>query len=35
MPPATRHLEEGGGGVDFLGFHHRLVRGWTPKCLFR
>jgi RNA-directed DNA polymerase len=20
------HLEEGGGGVDFLGFHHRLVR---------
>ena len=26
MPPATRHLEEGGGGFDFLGFHHRLVR---------
>jgi group II intron reverse transcriptase/maturase len=25
------HLTEGGGGVDFLGFHHRLVRGWTPK----
>src|SRR5213078_1037976 len=20
------HLEEGGGGLDFLGFHHRLVR---------
>src|SRR6266480_2855245 len=20
------HLEEGGGGFDFLGFHHRLVR---------
>ncbi|MGD0937861.1 MAG: hypothetical protein ABR922_25235, partial [Streptosporangiaceae bacterium] len=20
------HLEVGGGGVDFLGFHHRLVR---------
>jgi RNA-directed DNA polymerase len=20
------HLEEGGGGIDFLGFHHRLVR---------
>jgi RNA-directed DNA polymerase len=25
------HLVEGGEGVDFLGFHHRLVRGWTPK----
>jgi len=25
------HLAEGGEGVDFLGFHHRLVRGWTPK----
>ena len=27
------HLEEGGGGVDFLGFHHRLVRskGTTGK----
>jgi len=25
------HLEEGGEGFDFLGFHHRLVRGWTPK----
>src|SRR5436190_23587449 len=25
------HLEEGGGGFDFLGFHHRLVRGRTPK----
>ena len=20
------HLEEGGGGFDFLGFHHRMVR---------
>jgi group II intron reverse transcriptase/maturase len=25
------HLEEGGEGIDFLGFHHRLVRGRTPK----
>ena len=27
------HLEEGGGGLDFLGFHHRLVRskGTTGK----
>jgi group II intron reverse transcriptase/maturase len=25
------HLAEGGEGVDFLGFHHRLVRGRTPK----
>jgi RNA-directed DNA polymerase len=25
------HLTEGGEGVDFLGFHHRLVRGRTPK----
>jgi len=25
------HLTEGGEGFDFLGFHHRLVRGWTPK----
>jgi hypothetical protein len=25
------HLVEGGGGFDFLGFHHRLVRGWTPR----
>lgn len=27
------HLEEGGEGVDFLGFHHRLVRsrGWRGK----
>ena len=27
------HLEEGGGGFDFLGFHHRLVRskGTTGK----
>jgi RNA-directed DNA polymerase len=25
------HLEEGGRGFDFLGFHHRLVRsrGWA------
>lgn len=25
------HLVEGGEGFDFLGFHHRLVRGRTPK----
>jgi len=25
------HLTEGGTGFDFLGFHHRLVRGWTPR----
>ena len=25
------HLAEGSPGFDFLGFHHRLVRGWTPK----
>ena len=27
-PAKTRivHLEEGGEGLDFLGFHHRLVR---------
>ena len=25
FPRATRHLEEGGEGFDFLGFHHRLV----------
>ena len=25
------HVVEGGEGVDFLGFHHRLVRGRTPK----
>jgi group II intron reverse transcriptase/maturase len=25
------HLGEGGEGFDFLGFHHRLVRGRTPK----
>ena len=24
------HLTEGGEGVDFLGFHHRWVRGDTP-----
>jgi RNA-directed DNA polymerase len=24
-------LAEGGEGVDFLGFHHRLVRGRTPR----
>src|SRR6266702_1131452 len=31
--PKTRivHLAEGGEGFDFLGFHHRLVRGRTPK----
>jgi hypothetical protein len=28
---AIVHLEEGGEGFDFLGFHHRLVRGRTPK----
>jgi group II intron reverse transcriptase/maturase len=25
------HLEEGGEGVDFLGFHHRWVHGNTPR----
>jgi RNA-directed DNA polymerase len=25
------HLEEAGEEFDFLGFHHRLVRGWTPR----
>ena len=25
------HLAEGSPGFDFLGFHHRLVRGRTPK----
>jgi len=25
------HLREGGEGVDFLGFHHRWVRGNTPR----
>jgi RNA-directed DNA polymerase len=25
------HLQEGGEGVDFLGFHHRWVRGNTPR----
>jgi hypothetical protein len=25
------HLREGAAGFDFLGFHHRLVRGWTPR----
>ena len=24
------HLKEGGEGLDFLGFHHRWVRGNTP-----
>ena len=24
-------LTEGGEGFDFLGFHRRLVRGWTPR----
>jgi RNA-directed DNA polymerase len=32
------HLDEGGGGVDFLGFHHRLVRSrglnGKPRVLF-
>jgi group II intron reverse transcriptase/maturase len=27
----TVHLREGGEGVDFLGFHHRYVRGNTPR----
>jgi group II intron reverse transcriptase/maturase len=25
------HLEEGGEGVDFLGFHHRWVRAESPR----
>jgi group II intron reverse transcriptase/maturase len=25
------HLREGGEGLDFLGFHHRWVRGDTPR----
>ncbi len=25
------HLVEGGEGFDFLGFHHRYVRGHTPR----
>ena len=25
------HLIEGGQGLDFLGFHNRLVRGRTPR----
>jgi group II intron reverse transcriptase/maturase len=25
------HLTEGGDGLDFLGFHHRWVRGNTPR----
>jgi RNA-directed DNA polymerase len=25
------HLVEGGQGLDFLGFHNRLVRGRTPR----
>jgi group II intron reverse transcriptase/maturase len=25
------HLREGGEGFDFLGFHHRYVRGSTPR----
>jgi RNA-directed DNA polymerase len=31
-PAKTRivHLREGGEGIDFLGFHHRFVRGNTP-----
>ena len=32
------HLEEGGRGFDFLGFHHRLVRsrglGGKPQVMF-
>lgn len=34
-PKATKtrivHLAEGGQGLDFLGFHNRLVRGRTPR----
>jgi RNA-directed DNA polymerase len=32
-PAKTRivHLREGGEGVDFLGFHHRWVRGNTLR----
>jgi group II intron reverse transcriptase/maturase len=32
-PAKTRivHLREGGEGVDFLGFHHRYVRGATAR----
>ena len=32
-PAKTRivHLREGGQGFDFLGFHHRYVRGRTPR----
>jgi RNA-directed DNA polymerase len=32
-PAKTRivHLREGGEGIDFLGFHHRFVRGNTPR----
>ncbi|MGW3473384.1 group II intron reverse transcriptase/maturase [Saccharopolyspora sp. NPDC000995] len=32
-PAKTRivHLVEGGQGLDFLGFHNRLVRGRTPR----
>ena len=25
------HLREGGEGFDFLGFHHRYVRGRTQR----
>jgi hypothetical protein len=28
---AIVHLAEGNPGFDFLGFHHRLVRGRTPR----
>ena len=27
------HLVEGDPGLDFLGFHHRLVRGRTPEVV--
>jgi group II intron reverse transcriptase/maturase len=27
----TVHLREGGEGLEFLGFHHRWVRGNTPR----
>src|ERR1035441_11134689 len=29
------HLEEGGEGVDFLGFHHRWVRAHRAKHVQR
>jgi RNA-directed DNA polymerase len=31
LPRATRHLEENGEGLDFLGFHHRWVRARSER----